>query len=328
MPCILRLVAVLAIDPVSLAGGLAFLADIGQFRDGLLHEKGGFRILYGRNHGILGRRPVCKTPVQGANEIERPALLTLEHGRIDVGHRLLVRDIENRTLRGGGQKGIAEDTHSAMRNGGLVRAKNDIPGQVRILRAASVSHPRPGAGITKEGEAGVHEEIALRVLTEFGCHGAHDGEVVRTLRNRGKHVGHLQARLPPLLRLPRRGHDIAIGIELRPLDRHRQGLAVHFLELRLGIEGIHVGHPPRHVEQDHRLGLLLMMQLRLCRSHLGSRPLVDQAGEREGAHPTGSQLEKFAPICGQNRTDRVKGVEAGISRHKSVPWSLTERGQS
>ena len=136
----------------------------------MLHQEGCLRVSDRGNNGLLGRHPLRKPPVQRADQVKRPALFTLEHGRIDVGNRLLVRDVEDGSLGSGRQKGITEDTHSSMGNGGLVRAKDNIPGEVRILCAASISHPRPGAGVTQEWEASVHEEISLGVLTELGCH--------------------------------------------------------------------------------------------------------------------------------------------------------------
>src|SRR5207237_10553712 len=59
----------------------------------------------------------------------------------------------------------------------------------------------------------------------------------------------LQAALAALVELPRRGEQLGEG---RARAGHR--LAVEVLELRLVVEGVHVGRRPFHAQEDDVLG--------------------------------------------------------------------------
>ena len=103
------------------------------------------------------------------------------------------------------------------------------------------------------GEARVEEEVRLGVLAEVGGHRAHDRQPVGAGRDLGEHVRDLQAALAVPGELEGRGEDIAVVVEDRPGNLHRERLAGFLRESGLGIEGVDVGDAAGHEAEDDLL---------------------------------------------------------------------------
>ena len=105
---------------------------------------------------------------------------------------------------------------------------------------------------------------------------------------------------------PRGGHDRADVVELRRhgLDRHR--FAVPALELRLGIERVHLGGAAVHVEEDHVPGAGPVVGGRTARARVASWPPASARSEPKRA----------AAATARSRRRRGSGSRVGPRRRR------------
>ncbi len=82
-----------------------------------------------------------------------------------------------------------------------------------------------------------------------------DAEIVRELGDVREQLTDLDAALTVLAKLPRRLQQIAhapLGEREGPLERERLPMVLR--QPRFGVEGVHVGRPAVHEQEDHTLG--------------------------------------------------------------------------
>ena len=101
-------------------------------------------------------------------------------------------------------------------------------------------------------------------------------------------------------RRPQRRTGRALG--LQPVERHR--LAVEFLELWFGIEGVHLRRPAVHEQVHHPLGL--RREMRLGSGHR-RRVAAQQTAQRQTAEAHPAALQEVAAV-----EDDVVGGESVV----------------
>ena len=169
--------------------------------------------------------------------------------RPDVGNRVGRRGIEERRLVRRRQITAAIDTDAPERR--PAPGENDKPRHLPAIAPQAIRHPGPGAGMAGEGKAAVEMVVGLGVFVGRAGHRADHSEVVGTAGDAGEKITHRQAAFPPAAKLPRAGHDRAVGVEHRRLHRHRHRLAMVDRQPRLGIERVDSRDAPRHEAEDH-----------------------------------------------------------------------------
>ena len=126
------------------------------------------------------------------------------------------------------------------------RAHRDEPGQILILGAQAVSHPRPDARPDQPRFAAVHQQQRRLVIRHVRVHRANHRRCHRCILGHvRKHFADLDPALAILVKLERRGKRrarFAFGLEIF----HRQRLARVFRQRRLGIERVHVRRSAIH----------------------------------------------------------------------------------
>ena len=94
-----------------------------------------------------------------------------------------------------------------------------------------------------ERKAGMERVVTLRVLVHLTGHGPNNSQFIDRLRDVRKHAAHRGAALSVSFELERRGHHIAVVVELGAQDFHRHRLAVQITQFRFWIERIDLRHP-------------------------------------------------------------------------------------
>ena len=94
-----------------------------------------------------------------------------------------------------------------------------------------------------ERKASVERVVALRVLVHLAGHGPNNSQFIDRLRDVRKHAAHRGAALSVSLELERRGHHVAVVVELGAQDFHRHRLAVQITQFRLRIKRVHLRNP-------------------------------------------------------------------------------------
>jgi hypothetical protein len=128
--------------------------------------------------------------------------------------------------------------------------EHDEAGQLVAFATEAVTHPRTGAGISAQREAGVQEVIRLGMFVANAGHRTDDREVVGAGADVRKQLTDGKAGLTVALELPGRRHDVAVLVEHRAVDGDGHGLAGVLDEAGLGVEGIDVGDAAGHVAED------------------------------------------------------------------------------
>ena len=128
-----------------------------------------------------------------ADEIELPALHVLRLARADVGHGFCFVRFHNAGLMLCRQEAVAEEAHATVGCGGTTALQHDVAGQVARLGAQPIARPRTRTRVAEEGEAGVHEEIALCMLAELGRHAPELAEFIHHAADLRKEIAHLQS---------------------------------------------------------------------------------------------------------------------------------------
>lgn len=132
-------------------------------------------------------------------------------------------------------------------------AHRDEAGQVLVLRAEAVKHPRAEAGPRLHGVAAVHQHERRLVVGHLRIHRAHHRDVVGELCGAGKDLADFEAALAAALELEGRGKcraRLAFGEEVLA----GQLLAGVFGERGLWIECVHVRRPAIEEEVNDALG--------------------------------------------------------------------------
>ena len=140
---------------------------------------------------------------------------------------------------------------------------DDKGGQVAVLGAESVVHPRAEGWATAEDAARVHLADAARVIDAVRDAGAHDAEFIRHLCSVRQPVGDPQAALAVLLPFA------LVGEQRRSAFAHggdhaaetvRQRLALKLSQQRLGIKQVELTGAAFHEEKNHALRLACPMR--------------------------------------------------------------------
>ena len=194
---------------------------------------------------------------------------------------------------GGGKESVGEAIEAP--GGDAAAVDDDKAGQVIALLAESVRGPRPHAGPPLQAGPAMKKVVCRGVLGELGRHRTHDAEVVGVLRDMWEKIAHPGTALPALFEGPRRFEDLADIVELRLLelsDRLAGILAVVFLQSRLVVEGVDLGDPAFHEEEDDiaRLG----GEVTVRDQGRGGLGLVHESCHGEAAEAQGGPLEDFA----------------------------------
>jgi len=153
-----------------------------------------------------------------------------------------------------GEKAVAEEADAAVRGFGAAALEDDVGGEVAGFGAEAVAGPGAGAGVSEEGETGVHEEVALGMLAELGGHAADDADFVDDAGDVREKVADGDAGLAVTVEGPVGGLDGAVVVELGALNGNGHGLAGVFFEEGFGVEGIDVGDAAAHVAEDDGAG--------------------------------------------------------------------------
>ena len=141
-----------------------------------------------------------------------------------------------------------------------IGAKHDITRQVLIVRTEAISHPGTERRPTGLVRAGVHHETGWFVIRNFCMDGTDPADVVGDAAKAGPDLADVHAALAIFLESERRSHQLA-GLALRFDFSPRHGLAVIFLQSRLGVETVDGGETTVHEKKDYPLYTLGMIQL-------------------------------------------------------------------
>ncbi len=144
----------------------------------------------------------------------------------------------------------------------VLRHHHDKAGQILVLAAQTVRHPRAQARPARELEAGLRERDRGIVIDLLRVHRLDEAEVVHDLRRVRQELADPGARLAVLRELEARRDHRELGLRRRhggePLalaDGVRKVVAAPLLELRLVVEHLDLRRPARLEEIDDALGL-------------------------------------------------------------------------
>ncbi len=171
----------------------------------------------------------------------------------------------------------------------------------------------------------MEEVVREGVLGEARGHRAHDAQAV----GHGAHVREAALAVAP--EGPGRGEHAAHVVELGPRDLHPDRPAVLALEARLGVEGVDLGGPAVHVQEDHALGPGRVVErvergagtepsLPARGGGRRARPVAavrEQRGERQGAEALGPAEQELAAAEPARAVERAaeEGVSGGRRAH-------------
>ena len=236
------------VQAVEALGGLGLAREVDELGHRGLHAVGDLVVVDGRLHLPVAADAVDEGGVEVADEAQAAPLPPVRLAGLHVAEGLGVLGIEHRALVDRGQEAVAEDVDPAQ--GDAAAAEDHEPGQVLVLGAEAVGHPRAHAGEAVERHAAVEVEVGLGVLHERGGHRADDGQLVGHAADVGEERAHRDAALAVVRELPGARPDVAVLVEHRPLglERHRPPRLGR--EPRLGVERVDVREPPRHVAED------------------------------------------------------------------------------
>ncbi len=246
--------------------------------------------------------------VELAQQIELAALLGQRQRRVlDVLDELLdlgVARVDVGALVGAGQEGGLPVLR--LLNGVAARTHGDEAGQVLVVAAQAVGHPRTHARPNLPGFAAVHQQQRRLVIGHVGVHRANDADVVDAAGGVREQVAHLDTGLAVSLKLERRGEGgagLAFGAEVGA----RQQFAGVFRQRRLGIERIDVRRAAVHKQVDDALGLAEKVRPLGCERRRGTAGI----GRRTPAlaKPSGSPGRARRSPC-RNDTGNRGGCEA------------------
>ena len=168
---------------------------------------------------------------------------------------------------------VRADAAAAIGDG---RAQDDELRQVVVERPQAVMDPRADRGKLPFEHVPAGVELELRaVIVVGGPHRADDGQVVGAVAEVRPPVADLEAALAALLKADLHAEQLVadVAVVRRSARRSRRffltngesstslvrrfgdRLAGVFVELRLGIEALHVAHAADHEDPDHALGL-------------------------------------------------------------------------
>jgi len=288
------------IDTVEFLGGVAFAGDVAEFGNGALHPKRGFVIADGGFDLGIGRGLGEERLVELTGKIETPFLRGDRISRADVADGFRLVGFHDRALMPPRQKSVAEQTDAAMWRNGAARLEDDVAGKVLIGGAETIRGPRASAGVAHDREAGVHEEIGLRMLVQRCGHRADHAEFVRAFGNFGEHAADRHAAFSGRRKLERAGHDVAVIVEHRPLNFDRHRLAMQRLQEGLRIKRIDVRNAAGHETENHVFGFRRVMRF-LQRRALGqiagicSGSFAEQSSKRDRSEAGRAGAEHVAP---------------------------------
>ena len=236
-----------------------------------------------------------------------------------------VGGLEERALVRRRQEAAAEAVHPAGRDEPAV--EHDEPRQILALRAQTVRHPGAVAGSALEAAAGVEEVIGVGVFREVRDDRPDDRQVVDPPGDVGEQVADRDPALAVVAELPRALEHVAHVVELGGMGLDLDRLAVLAVEPGLGVEGVDLGRPAVHVQEDHALrprrvvarldghrpgrprGGPPRRQVRAVGSFAESRAeggLAEQGGERQGAEAAGAAEQHVA--AGERGRGKVAAV--------------------
>ena len=201
-----------------------------------------------------------ETRVEFANKTEPALLQCVTLARFHIRQCRIAIHLQHGSLKLRRQITAAEHAHAAVRHRRTTALQHHEARQILILGAKPVARPRTCARMAGERKTRVHHVAALRVLVHLRGHRANHREVVREFRKLRKQFGDHGAALPARPRLPRTGHNISDVIEHGRFHRHRHGLPVTLLQLRLRIKRVEMRHAAAHVGEDDVLGARLEMR--------------------------------------------------------------------
>ena len=162
------------------------------------------------------------------------------------------------------------------------------PGQVGVLRAEPVIHPRSQAGSAAEGLASVHLAHAAAVVDAVGPARTNYRQIIRAFGGVRQPIADPQTALSMAFPLALAGQNgrfrLAHGCD-RSLETVGHGLAGQLLDERLGIKQIHVARAAFHEEKNHPLGFGRKVRLLGCMRIGGGEGLIPRqhAGQRQRA---------------------------------------------
>ena len=159
------------VQPVGLLGGFALTCQIENAGRGSLHAERHFVGFDDAFQFGVGLRLVQVVLVERLNQVDLLALRRALHLRVgDVGKLTGARQI-GRSLVGRGQKGRTEVLRAALSG----RIDGDEAGQILILGAQAVDHPRAHRRPHESGAAGVQFDGGGGMRRAVGGHAVHAG---------------------------------------------------------------------------------------------------------------------------------------------------------
>ena len=290
--------------------------------------------------------------IAGLDEVEQvalfPAILTCLNV-LDAGlrHRNAI-GADHRSLVSRGEEGRAK---VALTTVGQRRADRDEAGQVFVLRAETIAHPRTDARSHEGLAAGVQFQGRRGVRVVVAVHRVDHAQVIHAGADVGKKIADRQTRLTAGMKVPRRFHDRAeVGVELvaAGIDGVGKFLAVLFRERGLVIERIDVRRAAVHVEEDHPLRtgrkMWLLGRHRIARRHRRKgKPTKAAAGRLEPmtsteamgtiGHEIDSNLTAMSAKSAKEiatpsvRTARPSPVLAAAVHLRRSGWARPNRGE-
>ena len=135
--------------------------------------------------------------------------------------------------------------------------QDDKRRQVLVLGPESIGHPRPQTRTPGDRRAGVHLAHAARMVDPVGPARPDHRDVINALRGMRQPVADPRSRLAVLLPPAFRGQQRRLNLPHRGDDAlvpRRERLPREFVELRLGVEAVHLAGTALHEEEDHALG--------------------------------------------------------------------------
>ena len=219
-----------------------------------LHPEGHFHGLDSRFQLRLVPDPVQVAPIEPVQEFQlAPLLVRAERGVADVADQflrvgLVIGDVG--PLVRVGQEGRGPELGTAHRIPG---AEDHESGQIFILRAQSVGDPRAHGGVAGQLVTAVHEVEGRDVIAVVRVHGPDHAEVVDEAADPGEDFGHQDAALTPSPESERGLHQVAGGA-VGPDLGAGHGFPVVPVQLRFGVEAVHLGEAAVEEEEDHVFG--------------------------------------------------------------------------
>ena len=247
------------LGPVALEDALWFPGDIHQPGDRALHAVGQ---LEGVDAGLdLGVTRLLELElVEGADAVDGLPAVFLRHAlRVGEEEDGIAGGLELHALVRAGKKSVMP----VAGGDGLAttREKNDESGQVFVGTPQAVAEPGAHAGSARERTPGLQEGDRRVVVDGIGGGAPDQADVVRDLRHVLEEGVHVHAGLAVPGELVLGGHHVDGALSARHggealVSPHlgREWFAIPFGQVGLGIKGLQLGRPTRHVEIDDALG--------------------------------------------------------------------------